>query len=542
MVGSSIIALQMFNKYLLIVILFFLAACASIVPPSGGPVDEIPPVVEKINPPINTLNFSEKGVDFTFDEYVVLNDINNQFIISPPLDKKADIKIKGKKIQVVFGENLKPNTTYTLNFGNGIKDNNEGNILGGLTYTFSTGDYIDSLSLTGSIKDAFTLLPILNAAVGLYKLTDDSTIFKVKPWYLTRPDSSGNFKFSNLSPGEYELVAFDDANRNLKIETNEKLAFYNQLIDLNYFEKDSNKYSLLLSPQFQETNPKLITYKELAKGKYEIISAGSNCNISINNNQFNKKETQIIKKSYKTCDTITVYTNNICTDSTVLKVNIDTIEENIVIKCKSKDYTKNLITSATSFNDYNYLKPIRISFTNPPIEVKEKEIQVIEDSIQLTDFKIVTDSTDPLSLLLKYPFKKDKKYTIVLPKGSIKDLYQQELDSTAISVKTATESFFGNLSVIIKGGDSTNLIVQLMDAQNTVIHENIINSKRTLSYTNLLPGSYFVKVIKDDNKNGVWDVGQYFDKKQPEKVYITPQSLDVRANWDITDMKIETGF
>lgn len=532
----------MINKYLLIFFLFFLAACASIVAPTGGPVDEIPPVLEKVNPPNNTLNFSEKGVDFTFDEYVVLNDINNQFIISPPLNEKADIKIKGKKVQVVFGEDLKPNTTYTLNFGNGIKDNNEGNILSGLTYTFSTGDYIDSLSLKGSIKDAFTLLPILNTAVGLYKLTEDSTIFKVKPWYLTRPDSSGNFKFSNLSPGEYELIAFEDANRNLKIETNEKLAFHNKLIDLNYFEKDTNLYSLLLSPQFLKRDPKLITYKELAKGKYQIITAGSKCNIYINNDQFNKKETQIIKKSYKTCDTITIYTDNICVDSTVLKVNIDTIKERVVIKCKSKDYSKNLITSPTSFNDYNYLKPIRISFTNPPIEVREKEMILMEDTIEIKEFKIVPDSLDPLTLLVKYSFKKDTKYTLSISKGTIKDLYGQELDSTGISVKTASESFFGNLSVIIEGGDSSNLIVQLMDVQNTVIHENTINKKRTLSYTNLIPGSYFIKVIKDDNKNGVWDVGQYFTKLQPEKVYVTPKSLDVRANWDIEEMKIETGF
>ncbi len=532
----------MINKYLLIVFLFFLAACASIVPPTGGPIDETPPVVEKINPPNNTLNFNEKGVDFTFDEYVVLNDINNQFIISPPLDKKADIKIKGKKVQVVFDEPLKSNTTYTLNFGNGIKDNNEGNILAGLTYTFSTGDYIDSLSLKGNVKDAFTQLPVLTTAVGLYKIENDSTIFKVKPWYLTRPDSSGNFKFTNLSPGEYELVAFDDANRNLKIETSEKLAFINERIELNYFEPDSNIHKLYLSPQFVKNGPKLITYKELAKGKYEIITSGSNCNISINNNQFNKKETQIIKATYKTCDTLTIYTDNICVDSTVLKVTIDTISERVVIKCKSKNYSKILITSPTSFNEYNYLNPVRISFTNPPVEIREKEIKLIEDSIEITDFKIVKDSSDPLSVLVVYPYKKDVKYTIAIPKGTIKDIYQQELDSTGISIKTAEESFFGNLSVIINGGDSANLIVQLLDAQNTVIYENIINNKRTLSYTNLIPGSYFVKVIKDDNKNGLWDGGNYFNRKQPEKVYITLQSLDVRANWDITDMKIETGF
>lgn len=533
----------MLNKYLLIVILFFLAACASIVPPTGGPIDEIPPKVERVNPPNNTLNFNEKGIDFTFDEYVVLNDITNQFIISPPLNEKPDIRIKGKKVQVVFNEELKANTTYTLNFGNGLKDNNEGNILSGLTYTFSTGAYIDSLSLSGSVIDGFTQLPLVDVAIGLYKIEDDSTIFKVKPWYLTRPDSSGNFKFTNLSPAEYELVAFEDANRNLKIDANEKLGFYKKPIELSYSKKDSSLYTLILSYQDKEVEPKLITYKELAKGKYEIITTGSNCNFSINGNQFNKNETQVIKATYKTCDTITVFTNNECVDSTTLKVNIDTITENIVIKCKSKSYIKNNISSPTSFVNYNYLNPLTISFTNPPLEVREKEIKLFKnDSIELTDFKIVKDSIDPLSIKLLYPLAEDTKYKLSFSKGSIRDLYGQEIDSSGISISTATESFFGNLSIIVKGGDSANLIVQLLDAQNTIVHENIVNNKRTLVYTNLVPGSYFVKVIKDGNKNGKWDGGNYFIKKQPEKVYVTPQSLDVRANWEISDMKIETGL
>ncbi len=533
----------MINKHLLIFCLFLFASCASIVAPSGGPIDKTPPVCKKKLPKDNTVNFKEKAIEFTFDEFIVLNDIVNQFIISPPLDENPDIKIKGKKIQVTFGEDLKPNTTYTLNFGNGIKDNNEGNILTGLTYTFSTGNYIDSLSLQGSLLDGFTKLPLANVAVGLYKITEDSTIFKVKPWYLTRPDSSGNFKFTNLSPATYELVAFEDANRNLKIETNEKIAFYKDSIDLTYIKKDSNLYQLILSPQTINKTPKVIIYKELAKGKYQIITTASNCNISINNNTFNKKETQILKTSYKTCDTITLFTNSVCVDSTVLKVSVDTIIEIIVIKCKSKNYTKNVIASPKNINDYNFLNPVRISFTNPPIDIREKEIKFFkEDTIELTNFKLIKDTLDPLTLLLVHPFKPETKYTLSIPKGKIKDLYGQELDSTGIFISTAKAGFFGNLSISIANADRLNLIVQLLSVENTVLHENLINSNRTISYTNLIPGSYFVKVIKDDNKNSVWDGGDYFIKKQPEKVYITPKSLDVRANWDISNIKIETGF
>ena len=170
--------------------------------------------------------------------------------------QSPEIVVVGKKIEVLFKEDLKENTTYTLNFGNGIADNNEGNVLSGLSYTFSTGDYIDSLTLKGNITDGFTLLPVVDVAIGLYKTIDDSTIFKEKPWYLVRPDSSGNFNFNYLSPGEYQLVAFEDVNRNLKIESNEKIAYVEQLISLTYPNIDSALYKLLLSPQYQPKEPK----------------------------------------------------------------------------------------------------------------------------------------------------------------------------------------------------------------------------------------------------------------------------------------------
>ena len=120
-----------FTRPLLYFLCLFIAACAGIVPPTGGPKDEVPPKVIKQSPDSNTTNFKAHKITFYFDEYVVLNDIANQFIISPPLEEKPDINIRGKRIEILFNERLKPNTTYTLNFGNSIVDNNEANILSG---------------------------------------------------------------------------------------------------------------------------------------------------------------------------------------------------------------------------------------------------------------------------------------------------------------------------------------------------------------------------------------------------------------------------
>lgn len=529
------------QKSILLLVVIFLSACAGIVSPTGGPKDTTPPLCTKQEPKNNTLNFKEKGITFHFNEYVTVNDIINQFIISPPLNENPQITVHGKNIELVFKEDLKPNTTYTLNFGNSIADNNEGNILQGLSYTFSTGNYIDSITLHGTVKDGFTLLPATSVAIGLYKTVDDSTIFKEKPWYLVRPDSSGNFNFKYLSPGQYQIVAFEDINRNLKIEANEKMAYQNQPINLSYTEADSAIHNLLLSPQPTQVKTQLINVKEIAKGKYQIVTTGSNCKIEINSGVFNKNETQLIRKT-KNCDTITVYTNNPCEDSTHWSIKVDTVVEKELITCKSKNYNKFILTSNITLNDYNYIKPLQLEFSNPPIEIHQADIELYRDSVQITDYKINNDTEDPLKLNVQYNWQPETKYKIILKKGTIKDLYGQDNDSAVVAISTASTSFFGNLSVVIKNDSNAQYIVQLLNTQNTVVEETTIKQTQTISYQNILPGQYFIKIIEDTNQNNTWDGANYFNKQQPERVYITQKSLEVRANWDVTDITITPEF
>ena len=358
---------------------------------------------------------------------------------------------------------------------------------------------------------------------------------------MVKPDSSGNFKFNYLSPGVYQLVAFEDVNRNLKIESNEKIAYITDTVVLNYPNNDSIHYPLLLAPQYIPKEPKLITYKEIAKGKYQIITAASNCNIEINSGIFGKKETEIIQKT-KNCDTITLYTNNQCIDSTKLSITIDTVNESIVIPCKSKEYNKFSLNSNKTENNYNFIQPLKLGFSNPPIDIRSTEFVLKQDSIQLTDFKIVTDTINPLNLVLYYNWKPETKYTLSIPKGSIKDLYGQDIDSSAIVINTAATSFFGSLTITILDSSTKHYIVQLLDIQGQIVKENFINKTQNISYQNIAPAQYFIKVIEDSNKNDEWDGTNYFTKQQPEKVFITKKSYEVRANWDITDILIDPQF
>lgn len=191
-------------------------ACANRGYPEGGPQDTTPPKVINEDPVSFTTNFDKKRVNVYFDEYVQLKDMNEKFIVSPPLKKKPKVSLKGKYIQVALTDTLKPNTTYSLDFADGILDNNEGNPLGYYRYVFSTGDNIDSLELSGKVVYAESGEPMLNVYVLLYSNHADSIPLRELPDYVARTDSSGFFRLTNLRDTVYRILAVEDANRDYK--------------------------------------------------------------------------------------------------------------------------------------------------------------------------------------------------------------------------------------------------------------------------------------------------------------------------------------
>lgn len=199
-----------------IIVAAIVYACANRGYPEGGPKDETPPVVIAEVPVSFTKNFNKKRIDVYFDEFVQLKDINDKFIISPPLKKNPKVRLKGKYVQVDIGDTLRPNTTYSLDFADAIVDNNEGNPLGYYRYVFSTGDQIDSLELSGTVVNAESYEPMMNVFVELYTNQSDSMPLLQLPDYVARTDSSGFFRITNLRDTTYRLVAVEDKNKDYK--------------------------------------------------------------------------------------------------------------------------------------------------------------------------------------------------------------------------------------------------------------------------------------------------------------------------------------
>ena len=205
-------------------------ACANIGTPEGGPRDYTPPMMLRSNPMPGAVNFKGKKVEINFDEIVNIKDQTTRVVVSPAPKEQPAIRAQGKKITVEFQDELEPNTTYVIDFTDAIEDNNEGNVLDGFSFAFSTGDHIDSLQVSGMVLRANDLEPMKNVLVGLHSNLNDSAFSTLPFDRVSRTNSRGEFTLRNVAPGEYHVFALRDVDGDYKMVRTEDIAFLDQVI------------------------------------------------------------------------------------------------------------------------------------------------------------------------------------------------------------------------------------------------------------------------------------------------------------------------
>ena len=206
--------------------LLFLASCARMGRPDGGWYDETPPHVVSAVPADGGTDARPKKVSILFDEFIKLENATEKVVISPPQMEQAEIKTSGKKIEVELKDTLHANTTYTIDFSDAISDNNEGNPLGNYTYSFSTGDHIDTLEVSGCVLQADNLEPVKGILVGLYGEMEDSCFIKKPMLRVARADSRGHFVIRGVAPGNYRIYALQDQDGDYRFsQKSEQIAF-----------------------------------------------------------------------------------------------------------------------------------------------------------------------------------------------------------------------------------------------------------------------------------------------------------------------------
>jgi len=220
-----------FGKIAAIVSIIFIYSCANVVAPTGGPKDEEPPVVLRMEPPNNTPNFTGRQVQVFFNEFVQVTDINQKLLVSPPMEEMPTVRLRGRTIIVSWDEAMRDSTTYNFFFGDAIADITERNAIPNFQIVFSTGPFVDSLSIGGTVIDAFTLKPSEGVYVMMYPMGNDSLPFLERPVYLAKTDKQGKFHIGNTAAGSYLLFALNDLNANFLFDLpNEQIAFLDTLI------------------------------------------------------------------------------------------------------------------------------------------------------------------------------------------------------------------------------------------------------------------------------------------------------------------------
>lgn len=220
-----------FRLYSILAAVLLLASCANrSTGPQGGPRDSIPPVPRSSEPEIGTLNFQGKKIEVTFDEYIQLDNIGTNLMISPPQQNPPEVKARGKKMIVTFQDTLYANTTYTLDFGSAVCDYREKVPLKGYSFYFSTGPEIDTLATYGYVYDAKTLNPMKGITVGIYANLEDTAFVRNPFLRIAKTDSVGGFRIGNIHPGTYRIYAVDDLSRDYRLTIGEALAFTDETV------------------------------------------------------------------------------------------------------------------------------------------------------------------------------------------------------------------------------------------------------------------------------------------------------------------------
>ena len=551
--------------------------------PTGGPKDITPPKVMKSSPVNGSLNFKKKQIEILFDEMVSIEKPNENIIISPPQLKPPDVKSYGKSIVVNFNENLIDSTTYSINFGSGIVDLNEKNALKNYLFSFSTGNQIDTMKISGTVINAEDLNPLAGIIVGIYRETDDSVFFRKPFLRIGRTDENGKFTISNIKKGKYKIFALGDTNHDYFFQPGESLALSDTLIAptfrieqmkdtvwkdsteidsirtymgthylpdnimlrlfkenkrRQYFVKYERKEPYVFSLFFNAPAiklPELVPLNFKWDQKYILQKNQNNDSLTfwITDSTLWKMDTLQFRMSYLKSDSVfnlkpTTDTINVAMRK--LRINAKSKANKIVIKKEPLKLNTNI---ASAFDVFN---PIIINFEAPLETIELSKIKLFQkvDTVykQLTFNWRQVDSTK-INFAIDYKWVPEKSYQLKIDSAAFISIYQRTNTKQKTDFKIRSMDEYSSVKMILSKLNP-KVIFQILDTKDVVIASKPAFEKGTL-FQYLRPGDYYMRLFIDENGNGVWDTGDLSTRRQPERVYYYPKKMTLKANWDFEE-------
>lgn len=577
-------------------IILFTPGCATKGMLGGGPKDTKAPAVLTEEPPHGSVYFTGDEIVITFDEFIKLKDAAKNILISPPLKEQPDYKLRGKTLFIKFNEPLTDSTTYCLFFGNAIVDITEGNSLSGYSFVFSTGPVIDSLSIRGIVKDAYTGLAKENTLVGLFSFGDslnipDSIALKHAPRYITRCNEDGSFKIGYIAPGRYMLFALNDVNSNYFYDPySEAFAFIDTLIELQYQAKipgqstdtsmtdsittDSTlriDFPLLVDtlelltdtslrdvlsvpvPTFrlrlftEQDSIQRITSKERTDADAIRITYRyplSKPRVSILNSD---SIGQVFTVFNSTFDTIDIWTPSPLSDSVHINITdekgrCDTMKllsrkkTRVGRRGRSESPTEPLIfKSNLTGQRFPHFKKFILLFNQPVAETDTLKFSFIAGTDTLSPVIKQIDSA-AMKFELVYKFEQNKLYKLLIGDSAFRSITGLYSGKSSFNFTTTTAEDIGLLILSLNTNKpGVHHILQWLDDKSRILITKSFSTDTSFTIANQMPGKYTLKIILDSNNNNHWDTGQYMKSIQPEATLTKEPTIEIRANWELEE-------
>ncbi len=591
------------------------ASCARMGNPDGGWYDEEPPKVISTFPLDGAVNVREKKITISFDEYVTIDNPTENVIISPPQLEQPEVKPKGKSIVVELKDTLKENTTYTVDFSNAIKDNNENNLMGNYTYSFSTGEAIDTMEVGGYVLEAETLEPIAGTQVGLYLVTDsieaDTTIinrFYREPMLrVSRTDQSGHFSVKGVKPGRYRVYALADVDNNFMLtpRSGEQMAFYDETVVPSVFDDvrqdttmlDSLRIKSIERVQYKHYMPDNVMLRAFTEAKADrallknertepekmtfyftygdsILPEIKGINFDLENNYILEASAKNDTLTYWLKDTALVNTDSLeltityrMTDTLgVLQDKIDTLrlipripfEKRLKLAEKEREtWEKQQDKKKKKGEPYDSIMPpkplekkiptnpsldpdknVTIEFPTPlmTIDTAKIHLYIERDSMWYNAKYEIRQkpNTNIRTLELLAEWQPGLQYSFETDSAAFVDIYGKATLKEKLGLKVKSLDEFGTFEITMPEMVGKNVIAQLLNQSGNVSKE-VKTTEGVAKFYYVSEDIYYMRIIVDENNNGIWDTGEYDSLRQPEQVYYFPKEIECRAKWDIRE-------
>ena len=572
----------------------FAVACANMASPTGGAYDLEGPKVVTSNPGFNATQVKKGKIAIEFDENVTIERPSENVIITPPQKSFPIINTVNRKVNVELRDTLLPNTTYTIDFTNSIVDNNEKNPIENFSYSFSTGNVVDSMAISGKVLTADNLEPVKGIYVGLHSNMNDTAFTKTKFERISRTNEGGEFTIRGVAPGKFKLYALDDSNRDYMYDNpSEAIAFMETIIepaserasrfDTTYVDKEKKVIDTVVAVQYTRFLPDNIvlrTFKsgfqrqflqkhERTKNKLSLFFGAPTEMPQIEPLNFDGSKDWFIMEKTPKNDTITYWIKDkevMSIDTLSIRVTYlktDTLNQSLPVtdtltfmdrsrkpvkddkkKEKKKKEGESDEPEITYLNITNNLsstwdthRSIQLIFEEPILDTLSSKIrlqQLKDSAYHDIPFQLDVDSVNPRKYTIKNKWGYNNEYRIQIDSASIYGIYGLWNNKIDQKFKVKAEDQYGQLAIRVAGVDSIPSFMELLDKSDKPIRKTRVIDNIAV-FKDLDAGSYYVRIVLDKNNNGVWDTGDFEKGVQPEMVCYSPKEYKIRAFSEVYD-------